>query len=119
MKIIGIVGTRTRNTSSAYKKVEEKFLEIYEEGDWICSGGCAMGADRFAQKIAKKFGVPILIYYPKYNSHSKGAPFMRNTDIAEKSDELIACVARDRLGGTEDTVKKYLNKFNKNKLHIL
>ena len=44
---------------------------------------------------------------------------MRNTDIAEKSDELIACVTKDRLGGTEDTVTKYTKKFGKTDLHIL
>jgi len=119
MKTIGIIGTRSRDTSSAYKKVEEKFLELYKVGDKICSGGCAKGADRFAQKIAKKHGAPILIFYPDYNTYPKGAPFIRNGDIAENSDVLIACVAKDRLGGTEDTITKYTKKFNKTKLYIL
>ena len=39
---------------------------------------------------------------------SRGAGFVRNGDIAKDSDVLIACVAPDRTGGTEDTIKKFL-----------
>ena len=54
MKKIGIIGTRRRNTGSAYKKTEEEFFKVYEDGDHIVSGGCPKGGDRFAEKIAKK-----------------------------------------------------------------
>jgi hypothetical protein len=36
----------------------------------------------------------------------KAAGFVRNTKIAEECDVLIAVVASDRLGGTEDTIRK-------------
>ena len=68
MNIIGIVGSRSRDTYRDYKLVEEKFFEIYEEGDWICSGGASKGADKFAEKIAKKNGIPILIFYPNWEA---------------------------------------------------
>lgn len=119
MKKIGIIGTRRRDNPDAYKKVEDKLLEIYEEGDWIVSGGCAKGGDRFAQVIAKKHGIPILIFYPNWEKYSKGAGLVRNLDIAKHSDVLIACVAGDRMGGTEDTIKKYTSRSNKATLHIV
>jgi len=108
MKKIGIIGTRRRDNPEAYKKVEQAFFRVYEDGDWIVSGGCAQGGDRFAQVIAKKYGIPILIFYPDWGKHKKGAGLIRNTDIAINSDFLLACVTRDRLGGTEDTIKKYI-----------
>jgi hypothetical protein len=108
MKIIGIIGSRRRNSSEALKKVEEKFWEIYEEEDWIVSGGCPKGGDRFAEVIAKREGIPILIFYPNYKKYNRGAPTVRNTPVAQKADVMIACVAQDRKGGTEDTIKKYL-----------
>ncbi len=109
-KNIGIIGTRSRNTTADYNQVEKEFLKVYKEGDWIISGGCSKGGDRFAQKLAKKYGTPILIFYPDWNDKGKGAAFIRNTDIAENSNILIACVVADRVGGTEDTIEKFKAK---------
>ena len=110
MKRIGIVGSRRRNSGVDQKATREKFLEIFEDGDWIVSGGCPKGGDRFAEKIAKDYGIPILIFYPNWKKNGRGAGFVRNLDIAENSDILVACVTKDRMGGTEDTIKKFLNK---------
>lgn len=111
MKKIGIVGSRRRDSQGDFLKVARKFAELYESGDWIVSGGCPKGGDMFAEKIAKSIGVPILIFYPAWEKYGRSAAFVRNADIAEHSDELIACVAADRKGGTEDTIKKFVKKF--------
>jgi len=97
--------------------LEEQFWEIYEEGDIIVSGGCPSGGDRFAEEIAKKNGIPILIIYPNYKKYGRGAPIIRNGPIAEASDVIIACVVepddgidevlKRKKGGTEDTLRKY------------
>jgi len=124
MKIIGVIGTRKRNTSEAYKKVKDKFLELYEDGDWICSGGCKKGADRFADMISEEEGIPMLRFPPAYKRYGRGAPFIRNTLIAEHSTIIVACIInpedgidlvleRDK-GGTEDTLKKYMKHKDKN-----
>ncbi|MCF8019822.1 MAG: hypothetical protein K9L62_10465 [Vallitaleaceae bacterium] len=128
-KIIGIVGTRTRNTSSIRKLIEEKFWEIYKEGDFICSGGCPKGADRFAEQIAKAGGIPILIIYPNYKRFKMGAPTIRNGDIAENSDVVIACVKRPeegieevlkrKKGGTEDMLKKFMKYHPKGQVYLI
>ena len=118
MKKIGIVGTRRRDNPSAYNLVEEKFFEIYKEGDWIVSGGCKKGGDRFAEVIAKKYGIPILIIYPNYPKYGRAAPTVRNGPVAENSDIVIACVVHPEdgiikvlqrtKGGTEDMLKKHI-----------
>jgi hypothetical protein len=113
MQVIGIIGTRRRNGSEAYKKVETAFFEVYEKGDWICSGGCPKGGDRFAEVIAKKYGIPILIFYPNWQKHKRGAGIIRNMDIAFHSTILIACVAKDRKGGTENTIRSFLKCIRK------
>jgi hypothetical protein len=107
MKYIGIIGSRRRNAGIDRKAVREKFFEIYEEGDWIVSGGCPKGGDNFAEKIAKDNGIPILIFYPNWKKYGKAAGLIRNGDIAKKSDVIVACVAEDRTGGTEDTLEKF------------
>lgn len=106
MKIIGIVGTRNRDSKQDLIKCIAAFKKIYKEGDKLVSGGCPKGGDRFCEIIAKKMGLTITIHYPNWDKYGKPAGFIRNTLIAEDCDILIAVVASDRKGGTEDTIKK-------------
>jgi hypothetical protein len=107
MAIIGIIGSRKRLHECDYNKVLEQFLKIYQEGDWICSGGCPIGGDFFAYRLHKYMYVPYLEFPANWEKHGKAAGFIRNTDIAKHSTVLIACVSEDRTGGTEDTIKKF------------
>ncbi len=118
MKTIGIVGTRSRDRFSHYLLVKEAFLKVYQVGDYICSGLCLKGGDRFAVLLAKKYNTPTLWFPADWERHGRAAGFIRNTDIACESDVLIACVASDRTGGTEDTIKKWM-KFHPNEPVIL
>lgn len=115
-KIIGIVGSRRRNSVNDYLIVRQEFLKIYEKGDTICGGGCPKGADNFAERISKKFNVPIKIFYAKWDKFGKGAGIIRNSKIVENSDILIAYVSLDRTGGTEDTINKFVKYKQKGKL---
>lgn len=113
--VIGIVGTRRRDSiHTDFPKVKEALFAIFQDGsngDTLVSGGCPSGGDRFAEILAKNEQIPIMIYYAKWSKYGKHAGFIRNGFIATLADKLIACVAPDRTGGTEDTIKKFLAKF--------
>ena len=111
MKYIGIVGSRRRNLLQDYRKTWFQFKNIYEPEDVIVSGGCPLGGDQFAERIAKHHKVRIIIFRADWQNDGPKAGFIRNTDIAKISDVLVACVAPDRTGGTEDTIRKF-KKFN-------
>jgi len=117
-RVIGIVGTRRRDRLRDYLAVEKEFLKHYQHGDIICSGLCPKGADRFAVVLSEKYDTATRWYRAKWEKHGKAAGFVRNTYIARDSHILIACVAPDRTGGTEDTIKKYL-KMGKKKLILV
>ena len=114
MKKIGIIGSRRRDTLPDYKACCEVFFSLYEEGDIVVSGGCPQGGDKFAELIAKDLGLTeengkLILHLAKWRVDGKyirAAGFIRNTYIAEDSDVIIAVVAEDRKGGTEDTIKK-------------
>jgi len=106
MKKIGIIGSRRRHNSKALEACRKTFLDIYEKGDIIVSGGCKMGGDAFAEIFAKDYGIEIIIHYAEWKKYGKSAGFQRNGLIARDSDIVIAVAAKDRTGGTEDTIKK-------------
>lgn len=113
MKSIGIVGSRDRTGSQDCNAIKVAFDKVYNKvDDYIVSGGCPVGADHFAEYIAKTYQVNIMIYYAQWTKHGKAAGFIRNSDIAEDADILIATPNKDRTGGTEDTITKFL-KFKR------
>lgn len=128
MKYIGIVGSRRRNTFEDYDLIVDALESVYDTGDVMISGGCKQGADSFAKdiNINTNGAVRLIEFLPdsqkrehliKENNVPHRAAHAivnneRNTLIAERSDILIACVASDRKGGTEDTIKKFLKKIN-------
>ena len=129
MKKIGVVGTRKRNAGIDRKAVREKFFEVYEKGDWIVSGGCSKGGDRFAAEFAKKYGIPILTMYPDYERFGRGAPIVRNGPVAEMSDVVVACVVdpgdgidlilKRKEGGTEDMLRKFVKAHPEGKVYLV
>jgi predicted Rossmann fold nucleotide-binding protein DprA/Smf involved in DNA uptake len=113
---IGIVGSRRRNTPTDKALVKEKVLDFMKSNEVaIVSGGCKLGADRFAEEIADELNLLIIIFHPKLigvrnrMEYAKAA-YARNKLIAQKADVLIACVASDRKGGTENTIKEFIKK---------
>jgi hypothetical protein len=138
--VIGIIGSRRRDTEEDFKKTLNVFNKIYQKGDIICSGLCPHGGDWFAvlislgldwisdtierRKLYKlvagehKTFIPSIWFPAEWKKYGRAAGFKRNTDIAKMSDILIACVSLDRTGGTEDTIKKY-TKLNKRKLILV
>jgi hypothetical protein len=77
-KVIGIVGTRRRDTD------EDNNLT------WLM------------------YDIPIKIHKAEWSKYGRGAGMVRNTYIAQDADVILAVVALDRKGGTEDTIKKAL-----------
>ncbi len=55
----------------------------------IVSGG-AKGADTYAKEYAIKNDIPIVEFLPKYDIHGRKAPLMRNIQIVENCDYLLA-----------------------------
>ena len=134
-KKIVIIGSRRRDDQEDFDTVYQHFQKVYNEGDIIVSGGCPKGGDRFAEIIARRLGLTeengkLIVHRPK--KPVQGSPkwmytkafYERNTLVAREvglNDIVIACVAPDRTGGTEDTLKKItrLNKVDLNNIYLI
>lgn len=57
--------------------------------DTIVSGG-AKGADTYAKEYALKNDIPIIEFLPDYRKYGRKAPLMRNLQIVDNCDYLLA-----------------------------
>lgn len=58
----------------------------------ICfvSGGCPSGAYSLIERYASEFDHNMMVHYPQYSNYGKLATLMRNLNIVDSADMLIA-----------------------------
>lgn len=83
---LAVVGTRTFHD---YLKAEAILREYDGKVSEIISGG-AQGADRLAEIYAKEYQIPIRIFKADWKTYGKRAGPMRNKQIVEEADEVVA-----------------------------
>ena len=86
---IAIIGSRTFNDYERLKTTFEKLNTEYKFAT-IVSGG-AKGADKLAEKIAEEFQIKMIIFLANWEKHNKKAGILRNFDIINNSDVVLAC----------------------------
>lgn len=70
----------------------------------IISGG-ASGADALGERYAKAEKIPLTVIPANWKKHGKAAGLMRNTEIVERADQVIA-IWDGQSTGTADTIRK-------------
>jgi hypothetical protein len=56
----------------------------------IILSGCAEGADKLGERWAKEHNIPIERYPANWNKYGKKAGYLRNAEMVEKADALVA-----------------------------
>lgn len=101
MKVI-IAGSRSVTDYNIVKSAVEKsgwFDKITE----IVSG-CARGVDQLAIRFAKEHNIPVAKFPADWKKYNKSAGYIRNAEMAEYGDALIA-IHRDNSRGTANMIK--------------
>lgn len=85
---VAIVGSRNFNN---YSFMRSNLLQHFNVDDikCICSGG-AKGADTLAEMFADEFNIPTKVFLADWAKHGKSAGFIRNVDIVDNADIVIA-----------------------------
>ena len=86
MTKIAIVGSRKYQHIHKIKRAIEFFSHYDCE---IVSGG-AYGVDTIAETFAKEFGIPATIFPADWDAYGKRAGAMRNKQIVDYADVIIA-----------------------------
>lgn len=78
---IAVIGSRSILTAD---------LDTYiSDGDEIVSGG-AVGIDSCAAEYAEKNGISLKVFIPEYDKYGRGAPIVRNKQIVDYADKILA-----------------------------
>ena len=81
---LAVVGSRTFNDYELMKRELNKLSFTS-----MVSGG-AVGADSYAERYAKEFGIPIEIIRPDWKKYGRSAGMVRNKLIVDNADLLIS-----------------------------
>ncbi len=99
---IAVVGSRDITVSN---------IGIYvSDGEEIVSGG-AVGVDSCAAEYAKKKGLKLTVFLPQYERYGRAAPIVRNKEIVDYADKIIAFWNGSSKGTL--SVIKYAKKIGK------
>ena len=66
------------------------YLTRYRRGITEIVSGGARGADTYAEEIAAELGIPTKIFPADWNKYGKGAGFIRNKEIVDYADAVVA-----------------------------
>ena len=105
---VGIVGSRNAGNPDIEKFLPKKIGEIV-------SGG-AKGVDTLAREYALKRGMKLTEFLPEYEKFARGAPVVRNRQIVEYADIVIAF--RDGKSRGAKSVITYCEKIGKKHIVI-
>lgn len=83
---LAIIGGRD---FSDYQLVKSVLAKVKSEIITIVSGG-AIGADTLGAQYANEFGIPLLLFVPEWDKYGKRAAFLRNAQIIDASQAVIA-----------------------------
>ena len=82
---VAIIGSRT-----ADEHIDRAILRyLPPTATEIVSGG-AEGVDTAAARIAHQLRIPLRVFEPDYAAYGKRAPLMRNAQIIDYADEVLA-----------------------------
>jgi hypothetical protein len=98
---LAIVGSRN---FTDYKRLSRIVDKVKGQITLIVSGG-ARGADTLGERYAKERAIPYLIFPANWDKYGKKAGVLRNQDIVDNADVMIAFLVPESKG-TRDSIKK-------------
>ena len=110
---LAIIGSRTFND---YEFLKNSLEPIRTYITLIISGG-ANGADKLGERYAEEFNIPTKIYIPEWNKYGKSAGYLRNHDIINEADYVVAYQV-NKSKGTEHSIRLAKSQNKKVKVFI-
>ncbi len=105
---LAIIGSRNFTDYDFFKEKLEYLTQNIEEDIVYVSGG-AIGTDSLCKRYCQENNYELIEFLPDYKQYGKGATHIRNSQIVEFSDALIA-FWNNVSKGTKSTLEKAKKK---------
>lgn len=103
---MNIVFTGHRNGIANINDLES-IKNDYVDATWVHGG--AVGFDSQVHKYAKENKIPVIVFFPNYKTYGKQAPLIRNDEMLNVANLLVALYDGRKYGGTFYTIRKAMN----------
>lgn len=102
---LAVVGGRDFKDWSLLEDKLNKLLDFYPHAKFVIVSGGAIGADSLAETYANTYFLEVKVFKPDYDKYGKAAPFVRNGEIVDHSNAVLA-FWDGKSKGTLDTISK-------------
>lgn len=85
---LAVIGSRQFNDYDFFVNKINEYIDLSKITVFI-SGG-AKGADSLAERLAKDKGFEMIVFKPDYKQYSRAATFIRNREIINHADIIVA-----------------------------
>lgn len=102
---LAIIG---RRGFTDYDFLKENVIEFLKNNSLVCThivSGGAKGTDTLAHQFALEHHLEMIVFKPNWKLYGKAAGFIRNTDIVETADMIMAFWDGNS-NGTKDSLNK-------------
>ena len=100
--------TGHRNKLSSNEQLAN-ILNQFPDAVWVHGG--AKGFDTQVEEFAQSNGIETQIVRPDYARYKRGAPIVRNKQMVDSANCVVACWDGRKSGGTYQTIT-YANRLN-------
>jgi hypothetical protein len=101
---IAIVGSRSITDKEFVFSTIDHYLSNLNKDEIVIVSGGAVGIDSLAMLYAAEHNIKTEIFKPDWEKYGKSAGFIRNQQIVDRADYLLAITTGSK--GTADTIKK-------------
>jgi hypothetical protein len=105
---LAVIGSRTFHNQNLVNEILDLLCVRQHISITLIISGGAQGVDTLAEEYARTRSIPLMVIKPNYSQYGRSAPIIRNGQIVDQSDYVIA-FWDGQSPGTRNTIERATN----------